>query len=105
YCVLSLLGLGFGWLVGPVFFWVSVAFLISGLIYNVNPLRSKDRVYLDVITESINNPIRLMLGWAMVDATALPPSSLLLSYWMGGAFLMTVKRFAEYRSIVASDGR
>jgi Ca2+/Na+ antiporter len=45
-----------------------------------------------------------MLGWAMVDPTTLPPSSLILAYWMGGAFLMTVKRFAEYRSIVATHG-
>ena len=27
----------------------------------------------------------------------LPPVSILLAYWAGGAFLMTVKRFAEHR--------
>jgi hypothetical protein len=50
-----------------------------------------------VVTEAINNPIRLTLGWAMVWPSTLPPSSLLLAYWMGGAFLMATKRLAEYR--------
>ena len=44
--------------------------------------------------------MRLALGWAMVDGTRLPPSSLLLAYWMGGAFLMAVKRLAEYRTVL-----
>ncbi len=104
YCALSLFGLAVAWLVSAMFFAVSIAFLVSGLMYNVQPLRTKDKVYVDVITESVNNPIRLMLGWAMIDPGTVPPSSLLLSYWMGGAFLMTVKRFAEYRSIVMTHG-
>jgi 4-hydroxybenzoate polyprenyltransferase len=79
-------------------------FLLSGLVYNVEPLRTKDRAYLDVATESLNNPIRLLLGWSIVAPTTLPPSSLVLAYWMGGAFLMTVKRLAEYRTIVAAHG-
>ena len=75
------------------------ALLIMGLIYNVPPVRSKDRVYLDVLSESINNPLRLIIGWSALVVSALPPSSILLSYWMGGAFLMAIKRFAEYRMI------
>ena len=35
----------------------------SGIVYNVQPLRLKDRAYMDVIAESFNNPIRLWLGW------------------------------------------
>ena len=54
----------------------------SGLVYNVSPIRTKEKVYLDVLSEAVNNPIRLTLGWAMVDSTTLPPSSLLLAYWM-----------------------
>ena len=54
--------------------------------------------------KSLNNPIRLLLGWAIVAPTTLPPSSLMLGYWMGGAFLMTVKRLAEYRTISATHG-
>src|SRR3546814_15555338 len=59
---------------------------------------------LDVISESINNPIRLTLGWTMVDPTTLPPSSLLLAYWTGGAFLMGAKRLSEYRDISTEAG-
>ena len=70
-----------------------------GIIYNVDPLRTKDVPYLDVLSESINNPIRLMLGWFIISNTMIPPSSLIVSYWMGGAFLMTVKRYAELRLI------
>lgn len=104
YALLSVAGLALGWMVSTLFLVVGGIFLVSGLVYNVPPIRSKDRVYLDVITEALNNPIRLTLGWAMVDSTTLPPSSLLLGYWMGGAFLMAVKRFAEYRTVSASAG-
>ncbi|HZF62872.1 MAG TPA: hypothetical protein VEZ55_00220, partial [Chitinophagaceae bacterium] len=68
--------------------------------------------YLDVLSESINNPIRLALGWFIFVPAAIlpssfsdfswviiPPSSIILAYWMGGAFLMATKRFAEYRYI------
>jgi Ca2+/Na+ antiporter len=34
-----------------------------------------------------------------VDSTVLPPASIILGYWMGGAFLMGIKRFAEFRMI------
>jgi hypothetical protein len=67
-------------------------------------VRAKDRAYVDVLAESLNNPIRLMLGWAMVDPASLPPVSLLLAFWFGGAFLMNAKRLAEYRFIVATSG-
>ncbi|MEM1131181.1 MAG: hypothetical protein AAGH83_11770, partial [Pseudomonadota bacterium] len=62
---------------------------------------TKDRVYVDVLSESINNPLRLVMGWSMVDASTLPPASVLLAYWFGGAFLMNCKRLAEYRDIVS----
>ena len=62
-------------------------------------IRDRDLAFLDVLSESVNNPIRLLLGWFIVTTELVPPSSLLLGYWMGGAFLMGVKRFAEYRFI------
>jgi 4-hydroxybenzoate polyprenyltransferase len=99
YLVLAGAGLGLAALLNPMFGLASVALLIMGLLYNVAPVRTKDRAYLDVLSESINNPIRLILGWAAVTTIVLPPSSLLLSYWMGGAYLMAIKRFAEYRLI------
>ena len=74
-------------------------FIISGLIYNIKPFRLKDRIYLDVINESINNPIRLFLGWYMVvdNLSILPPVSLILFYWFSGGFLMTSKRLSEIK--------
>lgn len=79
-----------------------VALWISGLIYNVPPIRLKDIPYVDVICESLNNPIRLCIGWSAVGGGKMPPFSILLAYWMFGAFLMGMKRFAEYRHIHAS---
>ena len=80
-------------------------FALQGVVYNVPPLRTKDKPYLDVISESINNPLRLMIGWAIVDATTVPPASVILSYWLGGAFLMAAKRLSEYREIVTLHGK
>src|SRR5262249_35486693 len=46
-----------------------------------------------------NNPIRLALGWFALAAHEFPPVSLLIAYWMIGAFFMAAKRLAEYRSL------
>ncbi|MBP7948781.1 MAG: UbiA family prenyltransferase [Verrucomicrobiales bacterium] len=78
--------------------------LLSGLVYNVPPLRLKDRAFLDVIAESFNNPIRLWLGWyALVPdrGGAWPgvPLTIVLAWWSFGALLMTGKRYAEFRFI------
>ncbi len=76
--------------------------LLSGVVYNVKPVRLKDRAYLDVIAESFNNPIRLWLGWyALIPAgvAAPPPLSITLAWWFFGALLMTGKRYAEFRFI------
>ena len=81
-------------------FAASVLFLlVMGVIYNVRPLRAKEHPYVDVLCESINNPIRLLLGWFAVTAIEFPPVSLLIAYWMIGAFFMATKRLAEYRSL------
>ena len=104
YVVCTLGGLVLASRIGPVFFVTSVLFWLSGVIYNVRPLRLKDKAYLDVLTESMNNPIRLMLGWSMIDQSTVAPMSLLLAYWMGGAFLMGAKRLSEYREIEAGPG-
>ncbi len=84
---------------------VAIGFAAQGIVYNVKPMRTKDHAYLDVLSELVNNPFRLMIGWAMVDPTTLPPASIIIAYWLGGAFLMGAKRLSEYREIVASHGR
>src|SRR5262245_38674307 len=81
------------------FFFSSLFLLAMGIIYNVPPVRSKELPYVDVLSESINNPIRLMLGWFAVTPAEFPPASLLIAYWMIGAFFMASKRFSEFRSI------
>jgi decaprenyl-phosphate phosphoribosyltransferase len=99
YIALSLGGLALAATLNQRVFEASLLLLVMGILYNVRPFRTKDRVYLDVVSESINNPIRLCMGWLIAIPTSFPPSSLLLGYWFGGAFLMAVKRFAEFRTI------
>ena len=105
YILLLLVGLGLAAAVNRTFLGVAVLFAASGVLYNVRPLRTKDMVFVDVLTESLNNPLRLMFGWAMMDPQALPPASLLFGFWFGGAFLMNSKRLAEFRDICANGGR
>ena len=73
-------------------------FLMFGLFYNVEPIRAKEIPFVDVICESVNNPLRLAIGWFSVTSTMqFPPVSLALLFWVFGAFLMTSKRLAEFR--------
>jgi 4-hydroxybenzoate polyprenyltransferase len=104
WVVLMVVGLSCAWLASTTMFAIACVFGLQGIVYNVRPLRTKEKPYLDVISESVNNPLRLAIGWAMVDPTTLPPSSVILAYWCGGAFLMAAKRYSEYREIVGSHG-
>jgi len=97
YIALIVAGLVLAAFVGGMFLITAAVFAVAGFLYNVRPFRTKDLPFLDVISESVNNPLRLLLGWFMIAPTFAPPASLLLAYWAGGAFLMTVKRFAEHR--------
>lgn len=83
-------------LVNNFFFLVTIIFFISAIIYNIQPLRFKNIPIIDVITESFNNPIRLLLGFSLFfPKVALPSLSLIISYWLAGAFLMNSKRLSE----------
>ncbi len=99
WAALAIVGAAIGYCVNIPFLAMLVALWVMGLLYNVPPVRLKDLPYLDVLTESVNNPLRLLLGWFVVTPNILPPVSLLVSYWMVGAFFMASKRFAEYRMI------
>lgn len=99
WLILSIIGLSMAYSLGLHFLTYSAILLIMGVLYNVKPIRTKDRIYLDVLSESVNNPLRLMLGWTAVISNIIPPSSVLLAYWMGGAFLMAIKRYSEFRFI------
>ncbi|MBL0156363.1 MAG: UbiA prenyltransferase family protein [Bryobacterales bacterium] len=78
---------------------VLAVFWLMACVYNVRPLRAKDRPYLDVLLEGFNNPLRMLAGWYLTGSEALPVLSLLFSYWMAGCYFMAVKRLAEYRMI------
>ena len=85
--------------VGPLFAASAATLWVMGLAYNVPPVRLKEWPYLDVLSESFNNPLRLALGWFALIPDRFPPVSLALSYWMVGAFFMAMKRLAELRHI------
>jgi decaprenyl-phosphate phosphoribosyltransferase len=114
YAALAIMGLSIAYLISIKFLAAAALLLIMGVIYNVRPFRSKERVYLDVLSESVNNPIRFVMGWLIFVPNVglhldnrwdvefwntIPPLSIIVAYWMGGAFLMATKRFAEYRMI------
>ena len=99
WLVLAALGFGVASLVSTAFTVTMVMFWGMGCVYNLPPLRAKDRAYLDVPAEGFNNPLRLLGGWYVAGATAGLPVSLFLSYWMIGCYFMTMKRYAELRHI------
>ncbi len=84
---------------GIAFFLSALALWVMGCLYNVPPVRTKDKAYIDVLSESLNNPLRLMLGWYLTGITLWPPLSLIFAYWMIGAFFMALKRYAEFQRI------
>ena len=95
----GLLGFVMAWQVSKPLFYCALGLWVMGCLYNVEPIRMKDVAYLDVLAESVNNPIRLLAGWYIVTTTVLPPVSLVIAYWMLGGYFMALKRFAEYRDI------
>jgi decaprenyl-phosphate phosphoribosyltransferase len=99
WLALMIVGVSIGRLISPAFAVTMIVLWVMGCIYNIRPARSKDVPYIDVLSEAVNNPLRLLAGWYITDVPSLAPSSLLLSYWMVGCYFMALKRFAEYRAI------
>ena len=98
---LLLAGLGFSlaWRVSVPFLVTMVVLWTMACAYNVPPVRTKDVPYLDVLTEAVNNPLRMLAGWFIVTEQTTAPSSLLLCYWMIGCYFMALKRYAELVAI------
>lgn len=93
-------GVGGGWAaLGTPFGLTLLALWVMGCLYNVRPVRTKDVAYLDVLSESVNNPLRMLAGWYLTGTALLAPTTLLVSYWMVGAYFMAMKRYAEFRMI------
>jgi len=99
WLALAAVGFGLSLSLNKYFFLSALWLWVMGVAYNVPPLRTKEWPYLDVLSESINNPIRLLLGWFALVSGHFPPVSLAIAYWMVGAFFMAMKRYAEYRHI------
>ncbi len=99
YAVLTVIGLVLAILTSRNVFLMELWLWVMGILYNVRPMRTKDIPVVDVLSESVNNAIRLLIGWFIVTDLFLPPVSIVIGYWFGGAFLMDVKRFSEYRMI------
>src|SRR5258708_39179866 len=105
YILLTSVGMLAANRLGGSFATAAVVFAIFGVIYNVRPIRAKDRAFLDVIVESLNNPLPFLFGWFAVTLHFAPPVSVLLAYWCGGAFLMAAKRVSEHRAIAATGDK
>ncbi len=99
WIVLGVVGILMGLLVAKLFAAILLVLWLMGCIYNIPPIRSKDLPYVDVLSEAINNPLRLLAGWYLTGSVLIAPASLLLSYWMAGCYFMGIKRFAEFRDI------
>lgn len=109
YAVFTVVGLLAAWFVSKLVFLMELWLWVMGILYNVKPFRTKEIPYIDVLSESLNNAIRLLIGWFTVTSSFMPPVSIVFGYWMAGAFLMATKRYSEYRMIadktIASDYR
>jgi 4-hydroxybenzoate polyprenyltransferase len=99
WIALFALGLIVGSVISKPFSLTMAALWVAGCLYNIPPLRTKDVPYLDVLSEAVNNPLRMLAGWYLTTTNATPTLSLLVSYWMIGCYFMAIKRYAEYREI------
>jgi 4-hydroxybenzoate polyprenyltransferase len=99
WLLLMIAGMAIALYISRNFALIALALWLMGCLYNFPPFRTKDVPYLDVITESINNPLRMLLGWYVVTSLIVPPVSLLISYWMIGCYFMALKRFSELSEI------
>jgi decaprenyl-phosphate phosphoribosyltransferase len=99
WILMMVAGMALSFTISRQFAFAAGTLWIMGCLYNIPAFRTKDKVYLDVLSESVNNPLRMLLGWYMVTSVLIPPVSLLICYWMAGCYLMALKRFSEYREI------
>lgn len=105
WLVLGMVGMLLAHLVSKGVLFSVFSLWIMGCFYNIPPIRMKDVAYVDVLSESLNNPIRFCVGWYIVAAAVIPPASMLIAYWMLGAYFMALKRFSEYRQIGSASAQ
>ena len=66
WILMMVAGLAIGLHISHKFAITALALWIMRCLYNVPPIRTKDAPYLDVVTESISNPLRMLPGWYAV---------------------------------------
>lgn len=99
WIVLMIAGVGLGAMLSTKLAIVLATLWIMGCFYNIPPLRTKEIPYIDVLSESINNPIRMLIGWYIISPPCITSLALLVCYWMIGCYFMAIKRFSEMRDI------
>ena len=99
WLLLMAAGVGLGVLVSRPFALSLAGLWLAGLVYNVPPLRTKDVPYVDVLSEAVNNPLRMLAGWYLTGTSVTPVASLLVSYWMAGCYFMVIKRYSEFHEL------
>lgn len=97
----------------PAFSILLMIYLVSAALYNMPPIRLKDRPFLDILNESSSSPIRFLIGWFSfgqaieggVQGLDFPPAIAILLLWLFGAYIMTGKRLAEARHLAENAAR
>jgi decaprenyl-phosphate phosphoribosyltransferase len=92
WLILMAAGLALAGIVSAPFTLTLAGLWLAGCLYNIPPVRTKDVPYLDVLSEAITNPLRLLAGWYLAKTAAAPITFLLLSYWMAGCYFMAIRR-------------
>ena len=105
WLLLMAAGLGLAMRVSKPYTLTLLGLWIAGCLYNIPPFRTKDIPYLDVISEAVNNPLRMLAGWYLTRTAAIPITTLLASYWLVGCYFMAVKRYSEYRELTSETRR
>ena len=99
YFILVGIGIALATMISKIVLLLEIILLGMGILYNVKPFRLKEIAYIDVLIESVNNALRFLIGWFTITSLFYPPVSIVFGYWMAGAYLMSVKRLAEYKMI------
>lgn len=69
---------------------------VFAILYNVKPFRLKDIAFIDVIEESLNNPLRFLIGYFLLMAS-WPHYLIVVLLLTYSCVLMTGKRFSELK--------
>jgi decaprenyl-phosphate phosphoribosyltransferase len=56
WLLMMVVGMALALTISRFFAYTAGALWIMGCLYNIPPIRTKDKVYLDVLSESVNNP-------------------------------------------------